>query len=388
MICTLLTDLHSIDQLDKADSPPIPESYIYLLGVQCLVCLCDGLAAYTGPLYNTIVVLKPREAGDAPVRAPPALDFDTLPSDEPSTKQLRIVRDIIDSGWPALLAGLSFIIATNLSDELFVDVLASYQAMTNVSGMLGLTTPRDAFFTSLSKFAVPTRVVSSLHSSLSDGTMTPRSPSASFSENLGLTAPSQPPSLSERNLACLKVSMSCAMFLAGSLGESWFGVLETIQNADYVLTARVGQQQTTSPAKRNPFSPGGGVSASRSASIGSIAQQSQQGSGSVIRHPLLMDLDTEVMQGMIQRLFDSSKSLEDEAFKHFVDALCRLSGEMIGMQSETPGVLVESYSEELDMLAAEALSPRSVHTHRRRASGIHIPKTMSSTVGSSNTQDC
>jgi len=48
----------SIDQLDKADAPVIPEAYIYLLSVQCLVSLSDGLAEYTFPLYNTLAVQK------------------------------------------------------------------------------------------------------------------------------------------------------------------------------------------------------------------------------------------------------------------------------------------------------------------------------------------
>jgi hypothetical protein len=47
-----------IDQLDKADAPPIPEVYIYLLSVQCLVSLSDSLAAYVVPLYNTLAVQK------------------------------------------------------------------------------------------------------------------------------------------------------------------------------------------------------------------------------------------------------------------------------------------------------------------------------------------
>ena len=71
---------------------------------------------------------------------------------------------MIENGRPAFLAALSFIISTNLSDELFVDALASYQAMTNVSGMLGLTTPRDAFFTSLAKLAISACIVLSLDS--------------------------------------------------------------------------------------------------------------------------------------------------------------------------------------------------------------------------------
>ncbi|KAG6901567.1 hypothetical protein C0995_010501 [Termitomyces sp. Mi166 len=350
--------LQCIDQLDKADSPPIPESYIYLLTLQCLVSLCDGLAGFTGPLYTAIVIQRPKAAGDTIVRAPPALDIASMPKNEPSTKQLGIVRDIIESGWPAFLAALSFVISTNLSDELFVEVLASYQALTNVSGMLGLTTPRDAFFTSLSKLAVPARVVSSLESYVES--QTPRS-TASFSENLGLTGPAQAPGLSERNMACLKVLISSAVFLAGSLAESWFGVLEVLQNADYVLTSKgVG------PGKRAILSQGATTTSAL-----------RDRSASVPRHPLLSDLEPETLQMAIQRLFDASKNLEDNAYKHFVNALCRLSAEMVEMQSGGETALVSDESHE-DVASVAGLSPRSGAAHRRRVSGIHIPRTLRS----------
>lgn len=61
-----------------------------------------------------------------------------------------------ENGWPALLAALSFMISPNLSDDLFVDVLARYQALTNILGMLALPTPHEAFFASLAKFSIPT----------------------------------------------------------------------------------------------------------------------------------------------------------------------------------------------------------------------------------------
>ncbi|RDB21958.1 Protein MON2 [Hypsizygus marmoreus] len=362
--------LQCIDQLDKADSPPIPESYIYLLAVQCIVSLCEGLATFTGPLYTSIVIQRPRAAGEAPIRAPPALDLATLPKDDPSAKHLRIVRDIIESGWPALLAALSFVISTNLSDELFVEVLASYQALANVSGMLGLVTPRDAFLTSLSKFAVPARVVSSLDSYVES--QTPRSTTATFSENLGLSGPTQAPGLSERNMACLKVVISSAVFLAGSLGDSWFGVLEVLQNADYVLTSKGAQ--STSGGKRNILSPGtANTPASRSVSLsGSTSQPS------AARHPLLSDLEPETLQLSIQRLFDASKNLEDSAYKHFINALCRLSAEMVEMQSGGGSdILLETESHE-DIASVIGLSPRSQPAHRRRVSGIHIPRSLRS----------
>ncbi|KAJ7226681.1 hypothetical protein GGX14DRAFT_692973 [Mycena pura] len=354
--------LQCIDQLDKADAPPIPESYIYLLGVQCIVSLCEGFAAFTGPLYSTIVIQRPRAAGEAVVRAPPALDLAALPEDDPATTQLRIIGAIIESGWPAFLAALSFIIATNLSDDLFVEVLASYQAMTNVAGMLGLTTPRDAFITSLAKFAVPTRVVSSLNHSYGVEVQTPRT--ASLSENLGFsTGPAQPPGLSERNLACLKVFVASALFLAGSLGESWFGILEALQNADYVLTSK-------GTAGMGPKRSGG-----------SSVPGSRVVSGSAgARHAMLSDLDPEALQATIQRLFDATKNLEDDAFRHFVTALCRLSSEMVGMQTEGDAQILDvaESRNSLEEPQSATLSPMLEPAHRRRVSGIHIPRTLRS----------
>ncbi|KAF9021632.1 hypothetical protein BDZ89DRAFT_232067 [Hymenopellis radicata] len=340
---SLQMKLQCIDQLDKADSPPIPESYIYLLGIQCLVSLCKGLASFTGPFYTQIVIQRPRAAGEAVNRAPPALDISTLPPDEAATKHLIIVQNIISGGWPALLAALSFVISTNLSDEVFVDVLASYQALVNVSGMLGLTTPRDAFFTSLAKFAVPTRVVSCLNT-YQDAPQTPRS---TVTENFGLAGPTGPPGLSERNLACLKVLIGSAMFLSGSLAESWFNILEVLQNAEYVLTSRAAI--TGTPKKNRTVS----------------------GASTQSRHPMLTDLDVDTLQNGNQRLFDGSKNLDDGAFKCFVDALCKLSAEMVEMQSSA-GVVPDSDSME------DGLASPSPSIHHRRLSGIHIPKTFNS----------
>ncbi|KAF8626562.1 hypothetical protein AX15_004804 [Amanita polypyramis BW_CC] len=367
--------LQCIDQLDKADAPPIPESYIYLLTVQAISSLCEGFAAFAAPLYNSIVIQRPRAPGDAVIRAPPALDLSILPPDEPSTKHLRLVRDIIESGWPALLAALSFIIGTNLSDELFVEVLASYQAMTNVAGMLGLRTPRDAFFTSLAKLSVPSRVVSSLDSYTE--LQTPR-PSASITENLGLVTPAQPPGLSERNMACLKVFVSSALFLAGSHGESWYQILEALQNADYVLTSKGTYAGYN---RRGSHSPTVSIPTNRSVSMSSMGSQfstAPSPTQQAPKPPLLSDLDPDTLQAGIQRLFDASKNLEDLAFKDFINALCKLSFEMISMQSEFGGVIPED--ESVDDVSTNSgslmLTPKKEPTHRRRVSGIYVPRTL------------
>lgn len=358
---------HSIDQLDKADAPQIPDAYIYLLGSQCLVSLCEGFASVTLPLFNNIVVQKSRAAGESTIKAPAALDLSILPEDQPSTRQLKSVHGMIEEGWPGLLAALSFVIATNLSDELFGDVLQSYQNMANVSGMLGLTTPRDAFLTSLAKFAIPSRVVSSIDTYAEPPT--PRASSAltdSFNALAGAT-PLQPPGLSERNMACLKVLIASALFLAGSLGHAWYNVLEALQNADYVLTSRASKP--TPSAKRlssmNAGSPNKSTSATSQKSPQSEAGQPPP------RHPLLSDVDGDSVQRALQRLFDSSKNMDDLAFHDFVAALCKLSAEMINMQS---GGIVEADSED----SMPTLSPQASldSAHRRRVSGIHLPRTL------------
>lgn len=151
--------LECFDQLDKADSPPIPKAYIYLLAVQSIFSLCEGFVSFTDPLYTSIMFQCPWAAGEPVIHAPAALDLSTLLQDNPATQHVILV---LENGWPALLAALSFIISTNLSDELFIDVLSSYQASTNVAEMLALSTPRNPLFNSLSKFAIPSRVVSNL----------------------------------------------------------------------------------------------------------------------------------------------------------------------------------------------------------------------------------
>jgi hypothetical protein len=86
-------------------------------------------------------------------------------------------------------------------------------------------------------------------------------------------------------------------------------------------------------------------------------------------------LDPETLHNEIQRLFDASKNLEDPAFKDFVHALCRLSAEMVGMQLDGGAMMVESESVE-DVGSTIGLSPRTEPSHRRRVSGIHIPRTL------------
>ena len=53
----------------------------------------------------------------------------TLHATEPARAQLRTVREILNVGWPAFLAALSFLPTTNLSDSIFDDVISVLQTL-------------------------------------------------------------------------------------------------------------------------------------------------------------------------------------------------------------------------------------------------------------------
>ncbi|KAF8311099.1 hypothetical protein DL93DRAFT_1519713 [Clavulina sp. PMI_390] len=379
--------LQCIDQLDKADPPPIPETYVYLLALQCITSLSTALAALTVPIYTNISLQRPRSPGESTVRAPPALDMASLPPSDPQALQLKSAHGMIEAAWPATLAALSFFIATNLSEDLFADVLGSVQSMANAAGALGLATPRDAFLTCLSKFAIPPGVVSSLDSARARADpSTPRGVGGVLSagvESLGLTAltgggSSVPPSLSERNIACLKVLLGSVMFLAGSLGASWFSILETLQNAEYVLFG-ASKASATASARRVSVGP-----AAMKKTLSSSGNQAAGGGPAGARPPIMQDLDPiNDVQAQVNRLFDASKNLDDDAFQMFVAALCKLSSEMVGMQAANRGIAeIDHTGSTDDVNSAALLSPTLSSSslsgtdamQRRRASGIQLAK--------------
>jgi hypothetical protein len=206
---------------------------------------------------------------------------------------------MLNAGWPALLAALSFLLTTNLSDPLFGDVLGALQTLARASGCLALPTPRDAFLTALAKAALPPRVVAALDEPL-QASSSARPPVSVEGFTLGLAggggggAAPQLPGLSPRNLACLRVLVAAALFLAGTLGSSWFAVLEALQNADYVLTTRGTAPPGSAPPSTGTV--GGMPSKHGGTQIEGQVEQQQQQRHQAATHLLLTDVDSESVQ--------------------------------------------------------------------------------------------
>ncbi|GAA6033445.1 hypothetical protein JCM8097_001397 [Rhodosporidiobolus ruineniae] len=397
--------LQCIDQLDKAEPPPIPENYIFLLALQCLSALADGFASYTLQAYGGVVARQARAAGEEPASAaaPRALDWDQLDRTFPGDAQLaslKVVRAMAETSWPALLASLSFFIATALSDDLFADVVASLQNFTSVLGVLNLETPREAFLTSLCKFAMPPSVVSYLtsqehHSSARPTAAGGASAAAAAAtavlsagaESLALLAgaggsTALPIGLSARNLACLRALIAVAHYLAGSLGLSWFAVFETLQNADYVLrttaSARGTKKRQAGPLVSASAAGAGGAAPGTPGRAGGAGTAGTGANGAVLpgaggegqQLPVLpSEAEEQAVQQSIASLFDVSKALDDGAFRLFLGALCRLSGEMIGLQMSEEGAVVGHEGGAGGVGGSGSTTPLET-PNRRRSSGL------------------
>lgn len=231
-----------------------------------------------------------------------------------------------ESAWPALLAALSFSMATNLSDPLFAEVLQALQEFTLACNTLSLQIPRNAFLSTLGKYAVPPPVVSAMQTYLEGGAG--RKDSVLSPDGLGLTAAlgvggaTTPPSLSERNLVCLKTTIATARTLSADLGDAWHDVLEVLQNATFMLGAKrpsVGRRPTVPSSPKIPSR----ISEGRQSMDGTAAPRSEVFDG----------IESDEIAIAINVLFDSSTQMDDGSLTTFLSALCQLSTEMIGADS-------------------------------------------------------
>ena len=167
--------------------------------------------------------------------------------------------------WPGLLAAMSFYLSANLDEELFQSTMRSYQNFTNVCGVLDLVVPRDAFLTNLCKNAIPAAPVlsSGLFSNKNTGSSTSIATTNSMS-TMAIAYSDLPVQqqqvlanivLSDKNLYSLRVLLNIAMFLGGVLGPSWYLILETLQQADFLLFNRPTPKGTTPGAREHQAPP-------------------------------------------------------------------------------------------------------------------------------------
>lgn len=382
-----------IDQLDKTEPPSIPESYVYSLILSCLSSLSDGLAKFILPLTvpsesrNRRKVSKHDSGRDSPASSDlprkkqgdleRSASFKKNPvpvnplqlEDHPMYPDVKICAAIVDECWPAILATFSTFLYAALDSEYYHGLVRSFQRFAHVSGLLQLTTPRDAFLSTLGKSAVPPNLLTACMNSGQGRPATPSTPTETantlLSNARGLLSvealtPGSPltekqrhasfdagaVSLNTRNLLCLRALLNLGIALGPTLGSAWGIIFETLQQADFVLFAT-------------------GKTPGRTPSIGRAADQGGDSDS------LMANFSNEIrsVETAASRLIESTVDFPNAPFVEVVEAICNL------LESSSP--------EKLDAHDPTSPSPESSqkplgHGHRR------VLSFSSSTATSSN----
>ncbi|KAK0563679.1 Endocytosis and vacuole integrity protein [Tilletia horrida] len=322
--------MQTIDQLDKAEAPGTPPTYVYLLAMQSLVNIAQAFSSYVLPAYSAYVNARPKNSS----RAPPPLDLSTLSGSAKSDMEAGVA--MVKSAWTSLLASFTFLISSKCDDAVFAEVLSALRNFTNVTGVLSLQTPRDAFLASLLKFAVPRPVVAAV-AAYKMG-MGPAGGAGGAGGGAGgdsnaANVNAQRPRLLTRNLACLKALTQISHYLSGILHERWLEVLEGLCDAEFVLQRTMTRNNKLQSAEDSPPPP-----PSRSL-IGSTFQNTTLSSVDprTGQPQLLSDLDADSLLAGIRHIFENSIALDTDAFVAFVKALCQLSDQYAHIDEAVAG---------------------------------------------------
>lgn len=393
-----------IDQLDKTEAPFIPESYVYSLILSCLSSLSDGLAKFILPLTvpsesrNKRRSSKKDSEQNSPARSATegsprqkrgglehSASFKRNPvplnplqlEGHPMHADVKICAGIVDECWPAILATFSTFLYAALDSEYYHGLVRSFQRFAHVSGLLQLSTPRDAFLTTLGKSAVPPNVLTACMNSGQTRPQTPSTPTEGTANTLfnnarGLLSvdalsplspstekqrqqsfDSSPAFLNTRNLLCLRALLNLGIALGPTLGPAWGIIFETLQQANFVLFAT-------------------GKTPGRTPSLGRGVESSNDGDPNA----LMANFSSEIrsVETAAIRLVESTVDFPNVPFTEVIEAIC--------------GLLEQEQPKEKPDTTDPQLSPPPVETPQRSFSGQHRRvQSFSSPASSSSTQE-
>ncbi|EAA59851.1 hypothetical protein AN3643.2 [Aspergillus nidulans FGSC A4] len=329
-----------LELLDKIEPPLPPDTYIYSLVLNCVSAFAEGLAKFILPL--TVPDLKPKrksriagERNGGSTASSPDLHRENSLKRSKSTKRfpvpinpleleshpqlsaIQACAGIVEDCWPAVLATCSTFLYASLDDDFYHNLVRSFQKLTHVAGLLRLSTPRDAFLTTLGKASMPadTNVAKPMSPVATQGTQQNnpmeqkhKGKDVSYSTPQTLEGPlatmgDQALSLSTRNLLCLRALLNLGIALGPTLDQpAWSIVLGTLQDTDLLVNKSLTKTQS---------------SAGGTGEVVGVAKGSgPQG-----------NLGTEIMavHSASSKLFESTTDFPVNTFRDFLVALLDLS---------------------------------------------------------------
>lgn len=317
-----------IDQLDKSEAPMLPATYIYSLVLTCITAFSEGLARFLMPFTVPMETKGKRKqptlkdiAADSKAERAQSFGGRRMPVNPLTLKDHVLYTQISTSGhmvencWPALLAASSTYLNATLDSDNYHALIRSFQKFTQIAGLLDLATPRDAFLTTLGKSALPSMnttvaspqtngqevapLASDPTDSGRDSSPAPNNKSRQPRKSMDLSMPT----LNTRHLLCLRALLNLGIALGPVLQQSWTIILETLQQADLIISL-------AAPGRRKQ---------SRRSTGGLEKDTPEIGDG-------VDDLRLEITaaETAASRLFESTADLPNKAFMDFLRCICSL----------------------------------------------------------------
>ena len=342
-----------IDQLDKSEAPSLPTTYIYGLTLTCINTFLEGLARFLLPFTvpNEAKTKRKRRLSQGKTEStsvlaihgekPPTTSKEKALSrnrsfrskdllvnplsleDHVLHRQILTSGQMVDNCWPALLAACSTFLNASLDSDYYHALIRSFQKFTQVAGLLDMATPRDAFLTTLGKYAVPSANVATptletnLPTSVLNGNDDSRNGEDAESDHEPSPAPSITSNrqrqsidhgifrLSTRNLLCLRALLNLGIALGPVLGQSWLIILEILQQADLILS-RSGTMRKQVGGRHSRQS------------------SEDQNTGGVANLPGEFGLEITAAETAASRMIESTADLSNKAFMDVLNCLCSL----------------------------------------------------------------
>ncbi|KAE8842525.1 hypothetical protein PTNB85_00829 [Pyrenophora teres f. teres] len=310
-----------IEHLDKTDAPALPDTYIYSLVLTCITNISESLAKFVLPLTvhhekrnqrKKTEDLNETEATTASSdqatsrlsrtqsfrkKSIPVNPLDLV--DHPAHAYVLTSTSLVTECWPAVLATCSTFLNATLDTDY-------YRA---------LSTPRDAFLTTMGKAAVPSNLLLANVSSMASGagekpsvfsnakgmlsvdSFVSQASSMSTDKNRQPSHDASVPTLGPRNLLCIRALLNLAIALGPTLQSAWSIIFETLQVADLVMAL-------SSQASGRAPGPGSRMDADVNAEK--------------------LEAETSAVQSAARRLFESTVDFPNESFCEVLQALCSL----------------------------------------------------------------
>lgn len=339
-----------IEHLDKSDPPNLPDTYVYSLVLTCITNISESLAKFVLPLtvhyegknrrrtkVDDASDIDPDAGSPAPsiTRLSRTQSFHrrTIPvnplelHDHPAYRFVEAASRLVNECWPAILATCSTFLNATLDVDYYRALIRAIQKFTQVAGLLRMSTPRDAFLTTLGKAAVPSNlllanvtspktglvdkpgVFTNAKGLLSVDSLVSQTSSISTDRNRRPSHEIALPSLGSRNLLCLRALLNLAIALGPTLQTAWSIVFETLQVADLIMAL---SDQLNS---RTAATSGG--------RLGADANVEK------------LETETSAVQAAARRLFESTVDFPNESFSEVLQALCSLLNGVSSPENDT-----------------------------------------------------